>query len=333
MKKLKTLSLGIACIFALSGCEKPNNILIDPNKETYHVGVCQLVQHPALDAATNGFKDKLTSELRQRGREVEIDIQNASNDLSLCPTIINGFVAQKVDLILGNATPALQAAFTATSQIPVLGTSITDYGEATGLAMKDGKSGVNISGTSDLAEISQQIDLMLSLLNKKTVNKVGILSCSGEANSAFQVREAKKALEAHGKTVVSKTFSETTDLTSVCTSLLDCDAIYLPTDNTVAANTELIRQNITDKGIPVFAGEEGICSGCGFATLSIDYYALGEITGKMAAEILVGEKDIRTYEIQYDTNPTKKYNKAICEQLGLLDSIPEDFVEIVVEEK
>lgn len=331
MKKLRTLALGLVCSFTLVGCDKHNSILIDPNKQTYHVGVCQFVQHAALDAATNGFKDKLTSELKARNREVIIDTQNASGDFSLPPTIINAFVSEKVDLILGNATPALQAAFNATSQIPVLGTSITDYGTAIGLPMEGGKSGVNISGTSDLAEISQQVDVMLDLLSGKTINKVGILSCSSEANSAFQVNEAKKAFEAKGKTVVSKTFSETADLISVCASLLDCDAIYLPTDNTVAANTESIKQNITDKGIPVFAGEEGICSGCGFATLSIDYYALGEITGKMAAEILVGEKDIREYEIQYDTNPTKKYNKAICEQLGLLGNIPSDFVEIVVE--
>lgn len=328
MKTLKTLALGIACSCALMGCEKPSKITINPNKETYNIGVCQITQHPALDAATNGFKAKLTEELAARGRKVNVNIQNASGDNSLCTTIVNSFIAQKYDLILGNATPALQAAFTATSTIPVLGTSITDYGEATGLPMTDGKSGTNISGTSDLAKISDQVDLMLSLLKDREINKVGVLSCSAEANSAFQVREVTKALNAKGKEVVSKTFSETSDLTSVCASLLDCDAVYLPTDNTLASNTAIIKANITDKGIPIFAGEEGICKGCGFATLSIDYYRLGEITGKMAAEILVGEKDIREYEIQYDTNPTKKYSKAICEQLGLLDAITEEFEEI-----
>ena len=325
MKK-KLLCLGLVASALLSGCGKKKGIKINTDKEKYTIGICQLVQHDALDAATNGFKEQLKVELEAKGRKVEFNYQNASGDAPLCTTIINGFVSQDVDLILANATPALQAAYNATETIPILGTSITDYGCALNLEMKDGKSGKNVSGTSDLAKISDQIEIMLSLLSGRTINKVGILYCSAEANSIFQKNEAEKALKAKGINVSVKSFSETADLTAVCASLLDCDAVYLPTDNTVASNATIIKANITDKNIPVFAGEAGICEKCGFATLSIDYTQLGRITGTMAAKILLGEKDIREYPVQYDENPTKMYNKAIAEQLGI--TIPEDFVEI-----
>lgn len=328
MKK-RILALAITTTALLAGCGN-KTIKINPNKEKYVVGVCQLVEHPALDKATDGFKDKLTSELQAKGRSVEIQIKKGTGAASDCATIVNGFVASDVDLIMANATASLQAAFNATEVIPILGTSITEYSVATELPMKDGKSGTNISGTSDIASIEEQVNIMLDLLQNsgKTVNKVGILYCASEANSKFQVDEAKKFLEAKGKTVDARSFSETTDMAAVCVALANnVDAVYIPTDNIVAENTETVYSNIVkDKKIPVFCGESGICKGCGFATLSIDYYRLGEVTGKMACEILLGEKDIREYPIQYDTNPTKMYNKAIAEELGI--NIPADFVEI-----
>jgi len=328
MKK-RILALAITATAMLAGCGN-KTIKVNPNKEKYVVGVCQLVQHPALDNATKGFKDKLTSELKAKNRSVDIQEKIGAGAASDCVTIVNGFVASDVDLIMANATAALQAAFSATETIPVLGTSITEYGVATGLPMKDGKSGTNISGTSDIASIEEQINIMIKLLDdsKKASSKIGILYCASEANSKFQVDEAKRFLEAKGKTVDVRSFSETTDMASVCVALAsNVDAVYIPTDNIVAENTEIVYSNIVKtKKIPVFCGESGICKGCGFATLSIDYYRLGEVTGTMAAEILLGEKDIREYPVQYDTNPTKMYNKAIAEEVGI--TIPADFVEI-----
>lgn len=332
MKK-SFIALGLTAAALLASCGT-KQIKINPDKEKYVVGICQLVQHEALDAATKGFKDKLTSELASRNRQVEILEKVGSGDASDCASIVNTFVASDVDLIMANATAALQAAFTATETIPVLATSITEYSVATGLKMSDGKSGTNISGTSDIASISDQVDLMVKLLQDsgKPINKVGILYCSSEANSDFQVKEATKFFEAKNIAVTKYSFAGTEDIQSVCNSIVgNVDAVYVPTDNIVANNKDLVRANVTDKGVPVFAGEAGICKGCGFATLSIDYYRLGEVTGKMAAEILTGEKDITTYEIQYDTNPTKMYNKDIADALGI--SIPEGFEQLVIEEE
>lgn len=327
MKK-RLLALSLVTTALLSGCGK-SNIKVNPDKQKYVVGICQLVKHNALDAATKGFKDKLTSELAAKNREVEILEKVASGDASECLAIVDSFVASDVDLIMANATAALQAAVNKTEVIPVLGTSITEYCVATGLTFTDGKSGTNVSGTSDIASIEEQVNIMLKLLEDsgKATDKIGILYCSSEANSKFQVDEATKFFQAKNKTVVARSFVDTTDLTAVCNSLVsEVNAVYIPTDNKCADNTGIIRSNITDKGVPVFAGESGICAGCGFATLSIDYYRLGEVTGEMAAKILLGEKDIREYQVQYDTNPTKMYNKDIAKQLGI--TIPSDFEEI-----
>lgn len=327
MKK-RLLALSLVTTALLSGCGK-SNIKVNPDKQKYVVGICQLVKHNALDAATKGFKDKLTAELAAKNREVEILEKVASGDASECTTIVDGFVASDVDLIMANATAALQAAVNKTEIIPVLGTSITEYGVATGLTFTDGKSGTNVSGTSDIASIEEQVNIMLKLLEDsgKATDKIGILYCSSEANSKFQVDEATKFFQAKNKTVVARSFVDTTDLTAVCNSLVsEVNAVYIPTDNKCADNTGIIRANITDKGVPVFTGESGICAGCGFATLSIDYYRLGEVTGEMAAKILLGEKDIREYPVQYDNHPTKMYNNDIAKQLGI--TIPSDFEEI-----
>ena len=280
--------------------------------DSYTVGICQLVQHAALDAATQGFEDALTAEF---GDNVKFDFQNAQGDSATCATIANGFVSAGVDLIMANATPALQAAQSATNEIPVLGTSVTEYGVALGLSDFSGTVGGNISGTSDLAPLDQQADMIVEWMPE--AKKVGLLYCSAEANSQYQVDEVQKYLEAKGVTATQYAFSDSNELSSVCQKAADeNDALYVPTDNTVAANTGIVDGICRPAKKPVFAGEEGICAGCGVATLSISYYDLGYTTGEMAVKILKGEADISTMPIEY-TDVTKKYNKAVCDDLGL----------------
>ena len=279
----------------------------------YTVGICQLVQHPALDAATQGFKDALTKGL---GSDVVIDEQNASGEATNCSTIINGFVAKDVDLILANATAPLQAAASATSTIPVLGTSITDYASALEIDGWTGTVGTNVSGTSDLAPLSEQAAMIKELF--PTAKKVGLLYCSAEANSVYQVEEMEKYLAALGITTVRFSFTDTNDVASVAQKAADSsDVIYIPTDNTAASNTEAIANVVIPAKTPVVAGEEGICSGCGVATLSISYYDIGYATGEMAVQILRDGADVSKMPVQYAPQVTKKYNAEICDKLGI----------------
>ena len=283
-----------------------------PGGETYLVGICQLAPHVALDAATQGFKDALTEAL---GDAVEFDEQNAAGDSATCATIVNGFVSEGVDLMLANATPALQAAASATGDIPVLGTAVTEYGVALGISGFDGLVGTNVSGTSDLAPLDQQAQMIRDWCpDAKTV---GLLYCSAEANSQYQVDTIQTYLEELGFTCTQYPFSDTNDMASVTQSAADaCDVIYVPTDNTIANNTGIV-DNICNGKVPVFAGEEGICGGCGVATLSISYYDLGVTTGKMAVKILTGEANVSEMPIEYAPEVTKKYNPTTCEALGL----------------
>ena len=287
----------------------------------FTVGICQLVQHAALDAATQGFEDALTDSF---GEDVTFDFQNAQGDSATCATITNGFVSAGVDLIMANATPALQAAQAATNDIPILGTSVTEYGVALGLTDFSGVVGGNISGTSDLAPLDQQAAMIVEWMPE--VKKVGLLYCSAEANSQYQVDEVQKYLEEKGVAVTQYSFADSNDLSSVCQNAAnENDALYVPTDNTVAANTGIVDGICRPAKKPVFTGEEGICAGCGVATLSISYYDLGYTTGEMAVKILNGEADISSMPIEY-TDVTKKYNKTICDDLGL--TVPEGYVAI-----
>ena len=292
---------------------------------TYRVGVCQLMQHPALDAATQGFQDALTETF---GDAVTFDVENASGDNSNCVTIINSFVSSDVDLILANATTPLQAAAAATDSIPILGTSITDYATALDVTDWTGSSGRNISGTTDLAPLDGQADMIKELF--PDAKNVGLLYCSAEPNSKYQVNVITEYLTELGYTCTEYSFSDTNDLSAVCTSACAAsDVIYIPTDNTAANNTELIANIAVPAGVPIVAGEQGICSGCGVATLSIDYYELGRTTGEMAAQILTGEADITTMEVQSAPTFTKMYNAALCEQLGV--TIPKGYTAIEAE--
>lgn len=290
--------------------------------DTYTVGICQLVQHDALDAATQGFKDALTEEL---GDAVTFDEQNAQNDTNTCATIINGFVSADVDLILANATAALQAAQAGTDTIPVLGTSVTEYGVALGIKDFDGLVGNNISGTSDLAPLDQQATMLQELF--PDAKNVGLLYCSAEPNSQYQVDTVGAFLEDLGYTCTMYSFSDSNDLSTVCQAAADAsDVIYVPTDNTVANNTAIVQNICLPAGVPVIAGEEGICAGCGVATLSISYYDLGVATGKMAAKILTGESKVEEMPIEYAPQFTKKYNASNAEALNV--TIPDDYIAI-----
>ena len=318
MKKLmKMLALTMAlCLVCLTPAFAESD-------KVYHIGIIQLVQHLALDQASQGFMDKLT-ELLGEGN-VEFDYQNAQGDSSNCATIVNGFVAGNVDLILANATAALQAAYNGTETIPVLGTSITDYATALDLTDFDGTTGFNVSGTSDLAPLDEQAALIKQLF--PDVKKVGLLYCTAEPNSKYQIDVVTKALTDMGIECAPFGFSDSNDIASVTTNACsECDVIYVPTDNTAANNTEVINNICLPAKVPVVAGEEGICAGCGVATLSISYYDIGAAAGQMAYYILVNGAYISTMPIQYAPQVTKKYNAANCEELGV--TVPEDFVAI-----
>lgn len=315
MKKFLAILLTAVMSLGLVACGNSSS-----DKKTYNVGICQLVQHEALDAATQGFKDALTEELGEDA--VTFDEQNAQGDSATCSTIINGFVSDNVDLILANATPALQAAQAGTNEIPILGTSVTEYGVALGIKDFDGLVGSNISGTSDLAPLDQQAAMLKELFPDK--KNVGLVYCTAEANSQYQVDTVKKELEKLGYTCKLYGFSDSNDLNSVAKTAADeSDVIYVPTDNTVASNASIIDNICRPAKIPVIAGEEGICGGCGVATLSISYYDLGVATGKMAVKVLTGESKIEEMKIEYAPQFTKKYNKEICKDLGI--EIPDDY--------
>lgn len=313
MKKLVSILIAVMLLLTASALAEG---------QTYTVGVCQLVTHDALDAATQGFMDALTEEL---GDAVTFDVQNAAGDSNTCSTIVNSFVAADVDLILANATAALQAAVAATADIPILGTSVTEYGVALDIDDFTGTVGGNVSGTSDLAPLDQQAAMLQTLF--PDAKNVGLLYCSAEANSQYQVDTVKGYLEEMGYTCTLYPFADSNDAAAVTQTAADAsDVIYVPTDNTVAANTGIVDNICQPAGVPVIAGEEGICKGCGVATLSISYYDLGVTTGKMAAKILTGEADISTMPIAYAENFTPKFNTVIGDALGI--AMPEGYTAI-----
>lgn len=326
MKKLISLVLAAVMALSLVACGSGSKDKdTDTGDKTYKVGVVQLVQHEALDAATKGFTDALKEAL---GDKVEVVEKNASGDSNNCSTIVNGFISDKVDLIMANATPALQAAASATSTIPILGTSVTDYATALEIADWTGTVGGNISGTSDLAPLDKQAAMLQELF--PNAKKVGMLFCSSEPNSKYQVDEVTKLLSAAGITCTEYTFTDSNDVSSVTQKACDdSDVLYIPTDNTAASNTEAIANVVLAAGTPVIAGEAGICRGCGVATLSIDYYELGKITGQMAAKILTGEAEISTMPVEFAPTATKQANMANCEKLGI--TVPADYTALATE--
>ena len=309
MKKLVTLAL-VLMMVAMTACASAAT-----------VGICQLVQHAALDQATQGFKDALLEKMP----DVEFDEQNASGDAVNCATIVNTFASNGVDLIMANATPALQAAVAATGDIPILATSITEYGVALGIDDFTGVTGMNVSGTSDLAPLNEQAAMVKELF--PDAKKVGLLYCSAEANSIYQVKVVGEELAKLGYETEEFAFTDSNDVASVSAlAAQESDVIYIPTDNTAAAYTETIANEVIPAKVPVIAGEEGICSGCGVATLTISYYDIGYATGLMAFEILANGADVSEMPIEYAPQFVKKYNAANVEALGL--AIPEGYVAI-----
>ena len=316
-----TLSLA-ACGSSSDSTDKSADNGSDSGKN-YKIGILQQLEHAALDEATKGFEDACTEKFGEGN--VKFDLQNGQGEQANCATIANNFVADNVDLILANATTALQCASAATSDIPILGTSVTDYATALDISDWTGTTGMNISGTSDLAPIDEQEAMLKELLpDAKTV---GLLYCSAEPNSAYQAKLFAEALEKDGIAYKEYTAADSNEIQSVVTNAVaDSNVIYVPTDNTAASNTELINNICLPAKVPVIAGEEGICSGCGVATLSISYYDLGKATGEMAVKILKDGEDISTMPIEYAPNFTKEYNADICAELGI--EVPDDYVAI-----
>ena len=322
MKKTIAVILCLVMAVSMIGCGSSSSSASTSAEKTYVVGICQLVQHVALDAATQGFMDALKDKL---GDSVTFDVQNASGDSNTCSTIVNNFISADVDLIMANATPALQAAVAGTGDVPILGTSVTDYATALDIDNWNGATGYNVSGTSDLAPLDQQAAMLHELF--PDAKKVGLLYCSAEPNSKYQVDVITGYLTEMGYTCVEYTFADSNDVASVAQNACDgCDVIYIPTDNTAASCTEAIRNVVEPAKKPVIAGEEGICASCGLATLSISYYDLGYATGEMAYEVLANGADVAAMEVRFAPNVTKEYNAEMCALLGV--QMPEDYVAI-----
>ena len=326
MKKILAILMAVAMLLSMAACGTAPTPATTAGteaadqtegtaaaQEKFVIGICQLVPHEALDAATKGFMDRITEELGEEN--VEFLVELGGGDTATCAPIVNDFVAKEVDLILANATPALQAAAAATEDIPILGTSVTEYGVA--LELKDfaGVVGGNVSGTSDLAPLDQQAAMIKEWF--PDAKNDGLLYCSAEANSKYQVETVEAELTTLGYTCTKYSFTDSNDLAAVTQAAADAsDVIYIPTDNTAAAATETIDAICLEAKVPVITGEEGICKGCGIATLSISYYDLGIATGAMAVEILREGADIATMEVGY-ADAVKKYDAERCEALGL----------------
>ena len=321
LKKIAAAALAVLMVLAMSACGEKK-----AEDDTYTVGICQLVQHDALDAATKGFRDALTAKL---GDKVKFNEQNASGEKTNCTTIISQFVSSKVDLIMANATDSLVAAVAATEDIPIVGTSITDYATALQIDNWTGTTGMNVTGTADLAPLKEQAAMVKELCpDAKTV---GILYCSNEANSKYQADIMKAELSALGYTCKVYTFVDTNDVTAVTqTAVSDSDVLYIPTDNTAASNTEAINNITEPAGIPVFTGEEGICKGCGIATLSISYYDIGYRAGELAYKILKEGGRPENMPIEYSTELTKKYVAKRTEALNI--TVHDGYEAIVIAE-
>ena len=316
MKKIIAVMCAALMLLSLAACGAAAEETTPEGGKIYNIGICQLIQHDALDAATEGFKQAVIDQLG--AENVKFDEQNASGDSNTCSTIVNTFVADEVDLIMANATPALQAAATATADIPILGTSVTEYGVAMGIENFNGTVGGNISGTSDLAPLDQQAEMVKAWC--PDAQTVGLLYCSAEANSKYQVEQVEKYLTEAGLTCNRYPFADSNDMAAVVEEAADaCDVIYVPTDNACANGAGIIDGICRPAGVPVITGESGPCGVCGIATLSINYYDLGYATGLMAVKILKGEAKISEMPIEY--TPAEKitpmYNAVICEELGI----------------
>lgn len=322
MKKIIALVLAAVLVLGMASA-----VTAKAEEKTYTVGICQLVQHAALDAATEGFMDALTEKL---GDNVKFDLQNAQGESTTCSTIVTGFVANEYDLIMANATPALLAAVSATDTIPILGTSVTDY--ATALAIDDMDAsvgtGINVSGTSDGVPAQMYADTVMELVPE--AKSVAVLYCSAEPNSVLQADQFIACMDELGVDTTVYTFTDSNDIQAVVTSAVEgADAMYIPTDNTAASNMTIISNVCTAAGLPVICGEEGMCGAGGLATVSISYYDIGHVCGEMAYDILVNGADVSTMPIGYAASPAKKYNPDFADAIGF--GMPEGYEAIETE--
>ena len=314
-------------MMTMAGCgEKKDEGSADGGSDkVYKIGIVQQLEHPALDQATEGFEQALKDKL---GDKVEFDLQNAQNEQANCATISQGFVSEKVDLIMANATNALQAASAATADIPIVATSVTDYVTALNIEDWTGATGTNVTGTSDLAPLNEQVEMITELV--PDVKQVGLLYCSAEANSVYQIKEVEKFLDEKNIKYKEYAAADSNEIQAVTTKAVsECDCLYIPTDNTMAQSTETINNVAKPAGVPIIAGEEGICKGCGIGTLTISYYDIGYVAGEMAYEILVNGADPATMEVQTAKNVTKKFNEELCKALNI--TVPEGYTAIEAE--
>lgn len=310
MKKFLSVILCVILILALASCGCDGDA-------KYTVGICEFTTHASTSEVVRGFRDYLTEKF---GDDIVFYEQNAANDLGTASLIVNDFVTKNVDLILADNTQSLQIASAITTTIPILGAAVTDYSAA----LDSSPNGINVSGTSDLTPLDLQAEMITELF--PNVQKVGLLYCSSEANSLYQVNIIEKCLSVKGIEIKKFSFADANDLLPTLTSACDySDVIYLPTDNTIASCIETVDAVCRDARVPVIAGEKGICSVCGVATLSVDYYELGRKVGEMAYKVLVEGASVTNMPILYD-DCTKMYNPEICAELGI--TVPDDYVAI-----
>jgi len=332
MKKFLALTLALLMSFSLVACSGDSETgttaaaddqqeTVSGDEESYSVGIVQLMQHVALDQATQGFQDALKEKL---GDKVSFDVQVAGGETTNCTTIVTKFVNDQVDMIMANATPAVIAAKEATADIPIIGTSVTDYvaAEAAIVASNEAPGG-NVTGYSDLSDIAAHVELTQKLCPE--AKKVAIVYCSAEPNSVIQGVQAEELYKAAGFEVEILTASDITTLSTVVTSACaNADVIYIPTDNLFAENMEAVKNIAVPAGVPVICGEAGMVNSGGTATVSIDYYTLGYKAGEMGYEIMVNGADPATTPIGFMTAEDMELviNQENADAIGLV--IPED---------
>jgi putative ABC transport system substrate-binding protein len=336
MKKSRTLALLLlfAMILALAGCSgtaaaTPTPTAAPtatPEPASIKIGIVQYVEHPALDASREGFIAALKDNGYEDGKNITLDVQNAQADQSNLKTISQRFVSNEDDLILAIATPAAQSVASETTTIPILGTAITDYTVAK-LVNSDEAPGGNVTGTTDMNPIEDQIKLMQKLV--PDVKTVGLLYTSSEDNSVLQAELVKEACDALGLTVVEGTVTSSNEVQQVTQSIVGkVDAIYIPTDNTFASAMPIVSQITTEAKVPTICGESNMVLGGGLATLGIDYYNLGYQTGLMAVKVLKGEATPATMPVESQTDYAFTINGDVAEAIGL--TIPSDLADAVV---
>ena len=290
-------------------------------EQVFQIGIIQLVEHPALDAARLGF----LAAFEERGVAAEFDYQNAQRDIPTLSTIANRFVGNNVDLVLAIATPSVQAMATATDTIPIVGTAITSYEQA-GVVYSNAAPGFNVTGASDMNPVEAQILMMLEFL--PDLQTLGIVYSAAEANSVYQAELARGIAESLGLTVVTGTVTSAAEVQQNTLSIAGrVDAIWIPTDNTHADAIAIVGQVSLDTGVPIFPGESNMVMGGGIATLSVDYFELGRQSGMMAIEILLNGADPATMPIQFAQFYTPVVNGFMLEALGL--TVPPQYADYI----